>query len=173
MNEERERPKPLLKDWRVRGVAAAGVVAGFLIGLVIFGAPWHLPSAWGDIPTWLLAAGASAAAWIALLQLSDLRRQIAEDAERNRKRDQLLDKQIAEAERRERSERRRLVQGVEVRFNGRTGNVVNNSGRPINDITTKVMSKVDRHSLAIPEKCGQLFDDGHAWRYGKDAKPVS
>jgi hypothetical protein len=91
VNEERENPGPLHKDWRVRAVAAAGVVAGFLIGLVIFGAPWHLPPAWGDIPTWFLAAGAFAAAWIALLQLRDLRKQIGEDAERNRKRDELMD----------------------------------------------------------------------------------
>jgi hypothetical protein len=51
--------------------------------------------------------------------------------------------------------------------------VVNKSGRPINDIAAKVMSKVDRHSLAIPDACGELLSDGHAWRFRDDAKPVS
>ena len=50
-----EKPKPLHKDWRVRGAAAAGLAVGFLIGLVIFGSPWHLPPSWGDIPTWITA----------------------------------------------------------------------------------------------------------------------
>jgi hypothetical protein len=66
-----------LKDRRVLGAAAAGLLAGFLIGLLVFGVPWHLPPAWGDIPTWILAVGAAATAWIALLQLSELRGQIA------------------------------------------------------------------------------------------------
>lgn len=112
---------------------------------------------------WLAVAGAAATAWIALQQLSD----------RNRKRDELMDKQIAEAERREKSERRRLVEGVEVEFNGRFGRVVNRSKRPINDITCKVMSKVDRHSLDTPAACGEGTWDGHAWRFLSEAKPVS
>jgi hypothetical protein len=79
VNDEGEKPKPLLKDWRVRGAAAAGVVAGFLIGLVIFGVPWHLPPAWGDIPAWLLVVLAGAAGWVGFAQLSALRQQITED----------------------------------------------------------------------------------------------
>jgi hypothetical protein len=44
--------------WRP-GIIAGGLICalvGFVVGLVIFGAPWHLPPAWGDIPTWLTAA---------------------------------------------------------------------------------------------------------------------
>lgn len=44
--------------WRP-GIMAFGLLcalAGFLLGLLIFGAPWRLPPAWGDIPTWLTAA---------------------------------------------------------------------------------------------------------------------
>ena len=100
MNEGSEEPKPLRKDWRVRGVAITAAAIGFLIGLVVFGTPWRLPPAWGDIPTWLLAVGAGATAWIALQQLSDLRTEIAKEAERNRKRDKLLDRQIKESEQR-------------------------------------------------------------------------
>lgn len=36
-----------LWDWR----ATAELGVGFLLGLLIFGKPWHLPPAWGDIPT--------------------------------------------------------------------------------------------------------------------------
>jgi hypothetical protein len=43
-----------LRDWRVSGFAAVSLLAGFLIGLGVFGKPWGLPPAWG-IPTW--AAG--------------------------------------------------------------------------------------------------------------------
>jgi hypothetical protein len=86
----------------------------------------------------------------------------------------LLDKQLAEAERRAVSERRQLVDAVEVKFDGRrTGRVVNNSRRPINDVTSKVMSKFDRHSLATPVACGELTWDSHAWRYLPEAKPDS
>lgn len=174
MNEESGKPKALLKtgrDWML-AITAAGV--GFVVAMVIYGTPWHLRAAWGDVPTWLLAAGAVAAAWLALLQLGDLRDWLKREAVRNDKRDQLLDRQIAEADRRAVSERRRLVEGVEVQFNGRnTSRVMNSSGRPINDITTKVMSKIDRHSLAIPAACGELVGDGRGWRYLPGAKPVT
>jgi hypothetical protein len=238
VNEGSEKPKPLRKDWRVRGVAAAGLVAGFLVGLVIFGAPWRLPPAWGDIPTWLLAVGAAVTSWYAVrafleqhrevaaieqqvkdgqrlarqqarlielqseqletqrqqlaeqrdlnerqskvleLQAEDLRESIKErkrEAERTAKRDELLDRQLAEAETRAESERRRLVEDVEVMFTGTTGYVVNNSRRPLNDITCKVMSKVDRHSLATADGCGVVDrgPGGQGWIFLPGAKPVS
>lgn len=50
-----EHKKPLRKDWRVRGLIAVSVLVGFLIGLLVFGKPWGLPPAWGDIPTWISA----------------------------------------------------------------------------------------------------------------------
>ncbi len=146
-----EREGPLLKDRRVQGLIAAGVLAGFLAGLLIFGSPWHLPPSWGDIPTWLLVVLAAAASWVGFAQLGALRQQMAEDALRNIKRDKLMDKQLDEAERRAESDRRRLVEDVNVLFNGKTGDVVNNSKRPLTDITCKVVSKVDRHVLATPD----------------------
>jgi hypothetical protein len=53
--------------WRP-GTVAFGllcVLAGFLIGLLLFGSPWHLPPAWGDIPTWLTAIGTILVAGVA------------------------------------------------------------------------------------------------------------
>ena len=140
-----------LKDRRVIAVSGGCVIAGFLVGMLIFGSPWHLPPAWGDIPTWFLVVLAAVGGWVALSQLRTLQQQIADEAERNVKRDELLDKQLAEAETRAASERRRQAEDIEVRFGGSTGYVVNSSRRPISDITCKVMSKVDRHTLATPD----------------------
>jgi hypothetical protein len=44
-------------------------VAGFVIAMLIFGSPWHLPPAWGDIPTWFLVVLAAAGGWFTLSQL--------------------------------------------------------------------------------------------------------
>ena len=47
------------RDMWKPGILAFGLLcalAGFVVGLLIFGTPWHLPPAWGDIPTWLTAA---------------------------------------------------------------------------------------------------------------------
>lgn len=170
MDEENGEPKPLLSDWRVRGLVGIALVAGFLIGLLVVGKPWHLPPDWGDIPTWLLVVAAVAAGWAGLDQLRILRGQVADEVGRNKKRDELMDKQIAEAERRARSDRRRLVEDVRVTFTGRTGYVVNDSKRPLNDITCKVMSKVDRHSLATATGCGEVEQVGPGWQFLPGAK---
>jgi hypothetical protein len=170
---ESGEPGPFLGDWRVRGLIGAALVAGFLIGLVVFGEPWRLPPDWGDIPTWLLVAAAVVGGWAALDQLRILRGQIADEVDRNKKRDELLDKQIAEAERRARSDRRRLVEDVRVSFGGHTGYVLNDSWRPVNDVTCKVMSKVDRNALATAVACGEVEQVGPAWQYLPEVKEVS
>jgi len=175
VNEELEKPKPLLKTGSAWGLIIVAAVAGFLIGMVFFKEPWNLPAAWGDVPTWLLVGLAGAAGWIGFVQLAVLRKQIAEEVERNKKRDELVDKQLAEAETRAGSERRRLVEDVDVLFTGKTGYVVNNSRRPLNDITCKVMSEVDRHSLATADGCGVVDrgPGGQGWMFLPGAKPVS
>ena len=49
-------PKPsLIRNGRVQFLVGLGVIAGFAVGLLISGRPWHLPPAWGDIPTWIEA----------------------------------------------------------------------------------------------------------------------
>lgn len=54
-----------LKDNLVITVGTVCGVAGFLIAALIFGKPWHLPPAWGDIPTWIAAVAAIGAGIIA------------------------------------------------------------------------------------------------------------
>jgi hypothetical protein len=170
---EDERERPLLKDRRVQGLIAVGALAGFLVGLLVFGSPWHLPPDWGDIPTWLLVVLAGAAGWVGFGQLRALWQQIAEDALLNVKRDKLMDKQLEEAERREASDRRRLVEDVNVLFNEETGDVVNNSKRPLTDITCKVMSKVDRHVLATPDGCGRVVSIPSGGMFLPETKPTA
>jgi hypothetical protein len=44
-----------LKAWKVRIFGSVCLFVGFLVGMFIFGSPWHLPPNWGDIPTWISA----------------------------------------------------------------------------------------------------------------------
>jgi hypothetical protein len=82
---KRKRDLAWLKDLRVAGLAVTCLVAGFLIGMLVFGRPWHLPPAWGDIPTWLAATAASIAGWIALSQLRGQQEVLRQDkADRRR-----------------------------------------------------------------------------------------
>src|ERR1700733_1572495 len=45
--------------------AVSGALVGFLLAMLIFGQPWHLPPNWGDIPTWLATIAATAAGIVA------------------------------------------------------------------------------------------------------------
>jgi hypothetical protein len=75
---------PWLKDGRVIALAAACLVAGFLLAAMIFGEPWHLPPAWGDIPTWLATIAASTAGVVAyrVYRIEAGRDQLAADERR-------------------------------------------------------------------------------------------
>lgn len=150
-----------LKDGRMIAAAVVAFVAGFVLALVIFGKPWHLEPDWGDIPTWILAGLALAAGTVGFIQLDILRRQFqaerrqAEaDRQRDVKRDQLLDKQLAEAERRSLYDRRSQAEGV-VLFIQPWGMdyaavVHNKSRRPITDITCSVLSDPGRKTVVEP-----------------------
>jgi hypothetical protein len=70
--------------------------------MLVFGQPWHLPPDWGDVPTWLAALFAGIAGVVALRQLGMLRQQMADEAERSAKRDEIFDSQVTQA----RNERR-------------------------------------------------------------------
>ena len=156
-----ERDPSWLKDRRVRWAAAGCLLAGFLLGMLVFGAPWHLPANWGDIPTWLLVLLAAIAAWVGFDQLRILRGQVKEEADRNVRRDELLDSQLEEAKARTRSDRRKQAEGVKVRHKDGaadvSGFVDNESPRPITDVTCKVMSMADGTVIAVPDMRGESF----------------
>jgi hypothetical protein len=156
--------KPILswlQDGCVRWALGIGAGAGFLLGLLIFGEPWHLPPDWGDTPTWLLVVVGVVGGWAALRQLRILQQQVKDEAERNVKRDELLQSQLDEAKTRARSDRRKQAEDVNVRHsdgNGQVfGYVENKSLRPITDITCNIMSKTDGNLIAAPSKRGEFF----------------
>jgi hypothetical protein len=107
-----QRDLSWIKDWRVIVFGVGCALAGFLIALLIFGDPWHLPPDWGDIPTWLAVIVASVGGWIALSHLRQQQEVIEADIERQRKRDDLLDGQLRELADRERSRQREQAEQV-------------------------------------------------------------
>jgi hypothetical protein len=118
--------------------AIGGLVVGFLTAALIFGAPWHLPPNWGDIPTWLAFLAASVGGTGVLLQLAQQQGQINDQSARNR--------QLDEARIRGQAERVE-VEGIIGPDSGTVGRVLNASDRPIRDITCRIMSRVDNASL--------------------------
>lgn len=54
-----------LRDYRVIILAVVCAFAGFIFAALLFGKPWHLSPAWGDIPTWLATIAATAAGIVA------------------------------------------------------------------------------------------------------------
>jgi hypothetical protein len=149
-------------------------MAGFLLGLLIFGAPWHLPPDWGDIPTWILAVFAVIAGVVAFVQLGLLKQQLDEDRQLNAKRDELFDRQIA-ADRRTQAEDI-VVRWLRVHSGQETGIVENKSRRPVTGVSCKVMSNVDRHVLELPDECGERFEmsgqRGGKMFFAPDLKPL-
>lgn len=133
-----------LLDWRVIAAAAICGGAGFFAATLIFQPPtkWH-PD-WGDFPTWFAFIAAFIAGGAALSQLRGQQRQIDEESARNRKRDELLDAQLAETERRAISSRRQQAELIKLtRLAGRRDGemrceVVNDSSRPIRDVACRV-----------------------------------
>ena len=76
-----KREQRLRDDPQALILAIGCLIVGFLVAALIFGKPWHLPPNWGDIPTWLAVTVASAAGWIALVQLRIRQQQIKEQGE--------------------------------------------------------------------------------------------
>jgi hypothetical protein len=141
--------EPFDPAWLRPGFAIAvlvvGAVAGFVAGLLAFGDPWHLQPNWGDAPTWILAALALSAGIATFIQLNILRLQFGADRAREHKRDNLLDKQLEEAQRRVDEDRRRQAEDVEIQLRPSPLRpefrviVINRSRRPIFDVSCVVM----------------------------------
>lgn len=114
MNEHRD--PSWFKDRRVIVLGIGCALAGFLVALLIFGKPWHLPPDWGDIPTWLAVTVATIGGWTALAQLRQQQAVIQSDFERQARRDQLLDAQLQEAA--DWARARARVQAEAIEFSG-------------------------------------------------------
>lgn len=87
---ERNQNSSWLRNWRILILCGGALFAGFLLGMLIFGSPWHLPPAWGDIPTWITAvatagllAGAIITAWYAIKTFNTQADQLARLVEEN------------------------------------------------------------------------------------------
>jgi hypothetical protein len=141
------RNRILPRDWHESGVAIICLIAGFAVAMLIFGWPFNLPPAWGDIPTWILALGAVFGGAVALTQLHDLRKQIQAESALNDKRDLLMDKQLE-------SLLRSQALNVTVHFNYAQLQVTNNSTHQIGDITAQVMSRSKRRPIAAATSSG-------------------
>jgi hypothetical protein len=153
-----------IKDRRVIVLGIGCALAGFMLALLIFGDPWHLPPDWGDIPTWLAVIVASVGGWIALSQLRQQQAVIQADFAQQRKRDDLLDGQLRELADRERSRQREQAEqvtlsggrvvlasppdpaGETAQSSGRlqdepggSSRVRNNSGRPARRVACRLM----------------------------------
>jgi len=77
VNEEGGKPKPLRKDRRAWGLIGISALIGILIGVVFDEKLWHRQAVWGDVPTWLLAAGAAVTSWYAVRAFSEQHREVA------------------------------------------------------------------------------------------------
>jgi hypothetical protein len=132
-----------------------------MLGWLISGHVWRLPPNWGDIPTWILAILAGIAGWLGLGQFRLLRDQLTEERALNAKRDKLMNRQLAEAERRALSDQRAQAESVIVRRSVGQGEqlygiVENRSARPITNITCTVMSKASGDVVAQAVASGQF-----------------
>lgn len=107
-------------------MAIAAAAIGFLIGLVVFGAPWHLPPAWGDIPSCTsaiatvgLLIGAIITAMYAIKAFRTQSAQLKDQREINAKQTEVLGLQVTELresidERRREAWQRRRAQAARI-----------------------------------------------------------
>jgi hypothetical protein len=141
----------------VAAVAGLALAAGAAIGFI-----WHAPgdaSTWADVRAWVTFAVVLVGVPTALIQLNlqrlQLRSQqkvISDEADRNKRRDELLDGQLRELEQRAQVLERQQAEAVE--FSGEPGAslpnaedpsktvhmavVRNMSGRPIRDVVCRI-----------------------------------
>ena len=101
------------KDGRVIALCIGCLFAGFLVGMLIFGSPWHLPPAWGDIPTWITGVATAVLAIFAIVAAYYARRAFLKQSQEV---DVLLEEHQRDLA------QRRIAQAARV-FTGVTGDV--------------------------------------------------
>ena len=121
------------KNWPVLTLCGGCIVAGFLLGMLIFGSPWHLPPAWGDIPTWItgiatggLLGGAIITARYAIRAFGKQSEQLEDQRKINAEQTRVLALQAEELgeslkERKREAEQRRRAQAARVFISLATG----------------------------------------------------
>ena len=139
--------RPSWPTWRAISLALGSGAAGFIVATLVFQPPTGYHPDWGDFPTWLAFIAAAVAGGVALTQLKAQQDQINAEAERNIKRDQLLDSQLQEAQQRALTNQRRQgeqvrLSGYPMRADGRAfAQIVNDSERPIRDVACRMMQE--------------------------------
>src|ERR1039458_4131935 len=94
---------------------------------------------WGDVPTWIAVFVAAVGGTVALIQLRQQGNVLKGEVERNKRRDKLLDGQLAELRERELDRVREQAESVTVAMllntgEGPFGYVTNGSSRPITEV---------------------------------------
>jgi hypothetical protein len=144
-----------LKDWWVGAIL--GILAGFIIATLIYDKPWHLPPAWGDIPTWIgaiatvgLLVGAIVTARYAIKAFREQSKEVAILAEQN-------DRDIAERHRDQAARVFTVVEDARPRYAHPYAK--NGSDFPVYDAQ---FWQADPGGLSDPHDAGMIPPDGHA-----------
>jgi hypothetical protein len=110
---------------------------------------------WGDVPTWLAVIVATFGGWVALRQLRQQGNVLKDEIERNKARDELLDRQLRELQQRAEVEERRQAEDIDFTQDSRVTSIrptdpgakwpyvhmaiiVNESRRPIRDVVCRI-----------------------------------
>jgi hypothetical protein len=97
------------KDGRIIALCIGCLFVGFLAGLFIFGSPWHLPPAWGDIPTWITGIATTVLAIFAIVTAYYARRAFNKQSQEV---DALLEDRQRDLAERRRAQATRVFTGV-------------------------------------------------------------
>jgi hypothetical protein len=138
---------PSWLTWRAVALALGAGAIGFVAATLIFQPPTGHHPDWGDFPAWFAFIAAAIAGGVALTQLKAQQDQINAEAERNVKRDQLLDSQLVEAQQRTIANQRRQAEKIRLQPDGSlAAKVSNESERPIRDVACRM----EQDSQLIP-----------------------
>jgi hypothetical protein len=141
---------PSWLTWRAVALALGAGAVGFVAATLIFQPPTEYHADWGNFPAWFAFIAAAIAGGVALTQLKAQQDQINAEAERNVKRDQLLDSQLAEAQQRTIANQRRQAEKIRLQPDGSlAAQVSNESQRPIRDVAWRMEQD---SQLILPQK---------------------
>jgi hypothetical protein len=164
----------------------AVIILTFLAGGVIgglIGYKWHAPgrpSTWANIRAWATLAVLVLGFTVAAYELNLQRRQFADQARRSIARDDLLDRQRRELQDREQLRQREQAEEINLTWTrdgpGSFAQVINDSRRPIRDITCQIKPSTDSKPPVPAERaaemvCAPRITPGDAWMMPPDGVP--